>query len=83
MFIDGCFWHGCPAHGTTAFGTNSAFCTHKIRTNAARDLDTTTQLEDAGWHVLRVWEHVDPRDAADEIEALVLQLKTSSGCGLQ
>lgn len=75
MFLDGCFWHGCPEHGTTTFRTNSTFWAHKIQTNVARDLDTTAQLEDAGWHVLRIWEHVAPEKAADQVEAVVRELK--------
>jgi len=69
VFIDGCFWHGCPEHGTHSFKTNAAFWEEKIMRNAARDLDTNSQLEAAGWHVLRFWEHIDPATAAREIEA--------------
>ena len=75
VFIDGCFWHGCPVHGTTDFQTNSTFWTRKIETNAARDVETNALLEAAGWRVLRLWEHVDPGQAADEIEEAVRELR--------
>lgn len=71
VFIDGCFWHGCPVHGTRSFKTNSLFWQQKIERNLARDLDTTAQLESAGWRVLRFWEHLDPKVVANEIEAAV------------
>lgn len=64
VFVDGCYWHGCPEHGPTKFGTNSEFWTNKIVANKARDADTNARLEDAGWVVLRFWEHEDPALAA-------------------
>lgn len=83
VFLDGCFWHGCPDHGTTRFGTNAAFWNEKIASNAARDSDTTAQLEKAGWRVLRVWEHEPPEVAADRIECLLRELKSSMTGRLQ
>lgn len=71
VFIDGCFWHGCPEHGTRSFGTNPEFWKQKIERNAARDLNTTAQLEANGWQVLRYWEHVDPEKVASQIDAEV------------
>ena len=70
IFVDGCFWHGCPEHGTSS-KSNSDFWRDKIETNKKRDLDTNKRLTEAGWRVLRVWEHEDVEDAADRImEAL-------------
>lgn len=59
VFIDGCYWHGCPAHGTAA-KTNAAYWSAKIARNRERDADTNEQLTDAGWLVVRAWEHEDP-----------------------
>ena len=70
VFVDGCFWHGCPEHGTTA-RTNAAYWAAKIRGNQARDLDTDRRLVDAGWTVIRVWEHDDPNSIAEAVQALV------------
>ncbi|RLK08423.1 very short patch repair endonuclease [Ruegeria conchae] len=66
IFVDGCFWHGCPQHGTSS-KSNADFWRDKIETNKRRDLDTNRRLTEAGWRVLRVWEHEDAEDAADRI----------------
>jgi len=71
VFVDGCFWHGCPIHGTQA-KANSAFWRNKIRRNKERDSDTTWQLRKAGWKVIRVWEHQNPRKASDQIIRIVM-----------
>lgn len=63
VFIDGCFWHGCPEH----FGlpkSNVDFWSNKIEGNRIRDVDTNVRLRDAGWAVLRFWEHDAPEDVA-------------------
>lgn len=70
VFIDGCFWHGCPQHHTQP-KTNAQFWTTKVTTNRARDLKVTDLFHDAGWTVLRFWEHDDPRAVALEIERQV------------
>jgi DNA mismatch endonuclease (patch repair protein) len=70
VYVDGCFWHGCPIHGTRAT-TNRAYWDEKIETNKARDTRTTAALEADGWTVLRFWEHDDPDDAAELVEAAI------------
>jgi len=70
VLINGCFWHGCAVH-YTAPKTNSKFWVAKIQQNRARDVETVALLEEAGWRVLRFWEHCDPVDAADAIEKAV------------
>ncbi|GAA1239895.1 very short patch repair endonuclease [Janibacter melonis] len=70
VFVDGCFWHGCPEHGTRP-AANSAWWEQKLAANYGRDRDTDGLLEAAGWRVLRIWEHVDPAAAADEVERLL------------
>lgn len=66
IFVDGCFWHGCPEHGTSP-KSNADFWRDKIETNKRRDLDTNRRLTEAGWRVLRVWEHEEAEEAADRI----------------
>ncbi|EGD53291.1 very short patch repair endonuclease [Gordonia neofelifaecis] len=66
VFVDGCFWHGCPEHFTVA-KTNAEYWAAKVEANRARDRDTDRLLIDAGWTVLRVWEHEDVEGAADRI----------------
>jgi DNA mismatch endonuclease, patch repair protein len=68
IFIDGCFWHGCPEHGRAEFRHNTQYWPAKIETNRVRDEETNRLLEDAGWTVLRYWEHEDPVDVVTRIE---------------
>ncbi|MFF8903447.1 very short patch repair endonuclease [Streptomyces olivaceoviridis] len=70
VFIDGCYWHGCPEHYVPP-KTNPGYWSEKVLRNVARDRDTDQRLKNAGWFVLRFWEH-EPSDAcADEIAAVV------------
>jgi DNA mismatch endonuclease (patch repair protein) len=73
VYMEGCFWHGCPVHGVLP-GTNRDWWTWKLARNSDRDHDTDDRLRSLGWHVLRVWEHVSPGDAADEVEASLVRL---------
>ena len=70
VFMDGCFWHGCPQHFRAAT-INHDFWAAKIAGNRTRDSDTDRRLEEAGWKVIRVWEHEDPDDAARRIAVAV------------
>nr|WP_083949564.1 very short patch repair endonuclease [Herbidospora yilanensis] len=70
VFIDGCFWHGCPEHHTSST-SNATFWAEKVRKNRDRDRDTDRILLEAGWRILRVWEHEDPVSCALKIERLV------------
>lgn len=56
VFVDGCFWHGCPIHYAPP-RTRKAFWAAKLLTNVERDLRQYQQLVEAGWRVLRFWEH--------------------------
>lgn len=71
VFVDGCFWHACPEHGSTPGGPNAEYWRTKLEQNRQRDERQTEALEAAGWNVVRVWEHVDPHDAADRVLAAV------------
>lgn len=62
-YLDGCFWHGCPVHFTVA-RTNADFWADKVAANRRRDRDTDGRLSEAGWIVVRVWEHEDPATGA-------------------
>jgi DNA mismatch endonuclease (patch repair protein) len=56
VFIDGCFWHSCPLHGQIP-ATNTEFWATKLEANAERDRRQNQLLTDAGWLVVRLWEH--------------------------
>jgi len=70
VFVDGCFWHACPEHGT-APRANAWYWGPKLVRNAERDRDTDRRLAEAGWAVVRVWEHEDADAAAAVVEAVV------------
>lgn len=71
VFVDGCFWHGCPEHGRREFRVNSWYWPEKIERNRGRDIDTDRTLREAGWTVVRVWEHQGLDEA---VEAVTLAL---------
>ncbi|WP_153504424.1 very short patch repair endonuclease [Cumulibacter manganitolerans] len=73
VFIDGCYWHACPEHRTVA-QSNATYWSEKLAGNVARDADTTERLQEAGWTVLRFWEHEDPGDVATAVAATVRNL---------
>ncbi|CAD5952965.1 Very-short-patch mismatch repair endonuclease (G-T specific) [Streptomyces sp. KY75] len=58
VFIDGCYWHGCPEHYVSP-RTNPGYWSDKVACNMARDRDTDRRLQEAGWLVMRFWEHQD------------------------
>lgn len=69
VFIDGCFWHGCPDHYQAPV-RNADFWAAKVARNVERDRETDSLLAEAGWAVMRFWEH-DVRDDADTVRAAV------------
>src|SRR6266567_6808620 len=56
LFVDGCFWHGCPFHCRRP-ASNRGYWLPKILRNQKRDGAVRKGLREAGWRVLRVWEH--------------------------
>ncbi len=78
VFVDGCFWHGCPEHGRKSFNHNTAYWPTKIAANMARDRDTDARLREAGWTVLRFWEHQDADIIAKDIIDVLQALQSSA-----
>ncbi|WP_433871232.1 very short patch repair endonuclease [Saccharopolyspora sp. CA-218241] len=70
VFLDGCFWHGCEQHRTRP-ATNREYWDEKINRNVERDRETDGLLRAAGWNPVRVWEHEDPREAAERVRVAV------------
>jgi DNA mismatch endonuclease, patch repair protein len=68
VFCDGCYWHSCPEHGSWP-KANAQWWREKIENTRRRDRDTDARLTEAGWTVVRVWEHEDPTAAADRVVA--------------
>jgi DNA mismatch endonuclease, patch repair protein len=73
IYVDGCFWHRCPQHATDP-RRNGEWWAEKLAGNVARDRATDSALLEAGWRVIRVWEHEDAIDAATRIQAELTQL---------
>lgn len=66
VFIDGCFWHMCPDHFIMP-KSNRHYWEPKLARNVERDRLTDQKMADAGWEVLRYWEHLDAVAVADDI----------------
>jgi len=67
VFVDGCFWHSCPDHGRSPL-SNATYWGPKLARNVERDRLDTDRLRAAGWHVVRLWEHVPLQDAVASVE---------------
>jgi DNA mismatch endonuclease, patch repair protein len=67
VFIDGCFWHACPDHGSKP-KNNEWYWSPKLAGNVERDRAADAALLQAGWTVIRLWEHVP----VDEALAMVI-----------
>lgn len=78
VFVDGCFWHGCPEHGNLPM-KNTEWWSMKLAANQGRDRDTDAVLEASGWQVLRTWEHVEARTAADLVEERIRGARLVAG----
>ena len=76
VFMDGCFWHGCPEHGSTP-SAHSDYWIPKLKRNKERDEEVNAALREAGWMVIRVWEHEQPVEAASRIAAVVAERRRS------
>jgi DNA mismatch endonuclease (patch repair protein) len=66
IFLDGCFWHGCPEHWS-APKSNVEYWIAKIERNRERDRQADFLLVEAGWLVVRIWEHEPLRTAAQRV----------------
>ncbi|HCT76136.1 MAG TPA: very short patch repair endonuclease [Micromonosporaceae bacterium] len=70
VFVDGCFWHVCPEHGRQPT-VNDWYWAPKLRRTMDRDAAATAALRDAGWQVVRLWEHESLEVAVDAVVAAV------------
>lgn len=74
VFMDGCFWHGCTQCHNFAEDCND-YWQSKIARNVERDARNTSALQEAGWKVLRVWEHeLGPKSFTQRVERLLSEL---------
>lgn len=56
IFIHGCFWHGHFCRAGRRPRSNEAYWIPKLNANIERDRRKISELEDAGWKVLVVWQ---------------------------
>ena len=70
VFVDSCFWHKCPWHGNVRLA-NSTYWAAKLTRKVERDRQISRALGQAGWLVLRIWEHVDRELAADRVSEVL------------
>jgi DNA mismatch endonuclease (patch repair protein) len=80
VFIDGCFWHGCPEHYVRP-RTRSSFWDQKLRSNVERDRRQSQRLVDAGWTLVRLWEH-EVRESTDRAADKVIRALRRQGRGI-
>ena len=76
IFVDGCFWHVCPLHRTFP-KTNAEWWMAKLEANIRRDRNTDMHLWEAGWAVLRFWEHEDVSLVVQKIAIAVRERRQS------
>jgi DNA mismatch endonuclease (patch repair protein) len=57
IFIDGCFWHGCPHCRRKLPQANRDYWERKIRRNIELAQRHNQRLVEAGWTIIRIWEH--------------------------
>ena len=82
VMIDGCFWHMCPIHGTRPL-SNDGYWNAKLARNVERDRRVDAGLTEAGWIVVRIWEHTPVEEAASLVEAALSKqglLRTDVRC---
>ncbi|WP_269640001.1 very short patch repair endonuclease [Micromonospora chokoriensis] len=72
VFVDGCFWHGCPLHGRMP-SDPSGYWRQKISRNQERDRAVDQALHDAGWRVIRLWEHAATEEAVMLVRVAVAE----------
>ncbi|MGV8111852.1 MAG: very short patch repair endonuclease [Lentimicrobium sp.] len=75
IFVDGEFWHGYNwAEKKTKIKTNRDFWIPKIERNIQRDIQNNQLLTEAGWHVIRFWEHELKKDFEDCLNRVISYL---------
>lgn len=79
VFVDGCFWHRCPEHATDPV-RNSDFWAAKLDRNVERDRQVDEALTEAGWELVRGWEHEPAEAIAERVATAVAAHQDDGGC---
>ena len=80
VFCDGDFWHGKSWQSRReklVIGHNPNYWVAKIEHNMKRDKQTSRQLEEEGWRVIRVWESDIKRDLDNVVKRITQTLHES------
>lgn len=77
VFIDGDFWHGYKfkKKKERLLASQQHYWINKIEKNIARDRKTLKSLKEAGWKVLRIWEHQLKRRKTIALEKILRFLR--------
>lgn len=74
IFVNGCFWHRCPHCSPPFPKSHPEFWAAKFAANQERDRRKVSELEEAGWTVLTVWECEVSSSASATIESITSHL---------
>lgn len=80
IFCDGDFWHGKDwksRRRKLMHGHNPDYWVAKIERNIERDIHISHQLENKGWHVIRVWESEIKNDVNKVVKRISKALNDS------
>lgn len=78
VFVNGCYWHRCPYCKPPIPRSNTAFWAEKFKRNVARDERNRSELTDAGWVVVTVWECELRDDPSKAVQGVVDTLRQTS-----
>ena len=73
VFVDGDFWHGYDLPRLR--GRVSQYWIDKISRNVERDQRHVNELQNMGWHVVRVWGHEVERDLDGVVQRIKVALE--------
>jgi DNA mismatch endonuclease (patch repair protein) len=75
VFVDGAFWHGHPSRHRP--GRSGAYWDEKIARNMERDRRVDSELDHAGWRVLRIWDFEIRNELPDVVQRICRILRAS------
>lgn len=81
IFIHGCFWHnhqGCKLNRLPK--DHRSFWQNKKSRNQLHDLQVRSQLIQAGWRVIVVWECACKKSKLNELAKLITEFLHDSSC---
>lgn len=78
VFVDGSFWHGFQWRiKKTKLKTNAQFWIPKIERNMQRDQINQKKLEEAGYIIMRFWDHDIQNDLKKCLNQILLYIESA------